>query len=164
MDVTRQQMDALGYSDALDGLKQIPSAIIQHPDSGAPTAPSVVSLRGPDPSEALVTLDGQTLNDGNTGDLDISQFPVAAFNSINVTEGLGPTDSLGSNTFGGAVNFVSLQPTQAEHFTLAGAMGSYGTSQLFLNATGSIGKSWATRLRAAISSKAGQVERLRLAS
>jgi outer membrane cobalamin receptor len=140
MDVTRQQMDAVGYENALDGLKQVPSAIVQYPDSGAPTAPAVVSLRGPDPSEALVTLDGQTLNDGNTGDLDISQFPVAAFNSINVTEGLGPTDSLGSNTFGGAVNFVTLQPTQAEHFTLAGTMGSYDTSQLFLNATGSIGK------------------------
>ena len=140
MDVTRQQMDAVGYQSALDGLKQVPSAIIQYPDSGAPTAPAVVSLRGPDPSEALVTLDGQTLNDGNTGDLDISQFPVAAFNSINVTEGLGPTDSLGSNTFGGAVNFVTLQPTQTEHFTLAGSLGSYGTSQIFLNATGSIGK------------------------
>ena len=140
MDVTRQQMDAVGFESALDGLKQVPSAIIQYPDSGAPTAPAVVSLRGPDPSEALVTLDGQTLNDGNTGDLDISQFPVAAFNSINVTEGLGPTDSLGSNTFGGAVNFVTLQPTQAEHFTLAGSLGSYGTSQIFLNATGSIGK------------------------
>ena len=73
MDVTRQEMDALGYQNALDGLQQIPSAIIQHPDSGSPTAPTVVSLRGPDPSEALVTLDGQTLNDGNTGDLDISQ-------------------------------------------------------------------------------------------
>ena len=140
MDVTRQQMDAVGYESALDGLKQVPSAIIQYPDSGAPTAPVVVSLRGPDPSEALVTLDGQTLNDGNTGDLDISEFPVAAFNSINVTEGLGPTDSLGSNTFGGAVNFVTLQPTQTEHFTLAGSLGSYGTSQIFLNATGSIGK------------------------
>jgi outer membrane receptor protein involved in Fe transport len=140
MDETRQTMDALGYTNALDGLKLIPSAIIQRPDSGAPTAPSVVSLRGPDPSEALVTLDGQTLNDGNTGDIDLSQFPVAAFNSINVTEGLGPSDSLGSNTFGGAVNFVTLRPTQAEHFTLSGSLGSYDTSNVFLNATGSIGK------------------------
>ena len=93
----------------------------QRPDAGAPTAPAVVSLRGPDPSEALVTLDGQTLNDGNTGDLDLSQFAVPAFNSVNVTEGLGPTDSEGSNTFGGAVNLVSLRPTlQTLHTMPAG--------------------------------------------
>jgi iron complex outermembrane recepter protein len=140
MDVSRQTMDALGYDNALSGLAMVPSAIIQHPDAGAPTAPAVVSLRGPDPSEALITLDGQTLNDGNTGDLDLSQFPVAAFNSINVTEGLGPTDGLGSNTFGGAVNFVSLRPTQDEHFSLQGSLGSYDTSDLFLNATGTIGR------------------------
>ncbi|HEY1429560.1 MAG TPA: carboxypeptidase regulatory-like domain-containing protein, partial [Candidatus Tumulicola sp.] len=64
MSVSRAQMDALGYSTVLQGLQQIPSVVIQHPDSGAPTAPAVVSLRGPDPSESLVTLDGQVLNDG----------------------------------------------------------------------------------------------------
>ncbi|HTX59623.1 MAG TPA: TonB-dependent receptor [Verrucomicrobiae bacterium] len=140
MDVTRQQMDALGYSNITSGLAQVPSAIVQHPDAGAPTAPEVVSLRGPDPSEDLVTLDGQTLNDGNTGDLDLSEFGVSAFQSINVTEGLGPADSEGSNTFGGALNLVSLQPTLQDHLTLSGMAGSYGTSQTWLNATGTVGK------------------------
>ena len=140
MDVSRAQMDALGYTEVLQALQQVPSAIIQHPDSGAPTAPEVVSLRGPDPSEAMVTLDGQQLNDGNTGDIDLSQFAVPAFNSVNVTEGLGPTDLEGSNTFGGAVNFVSLRPTQEDHFNLSTSAGSYGTTQSWLNATGTIGK------------------------
>ena len=140
MDVSRAQMDALGYSQAYEALEEVPSVVLQHPDAGAPTAPMVVSLRGPDPSEAMVTLDGQQLNDGNTGDVDISEFAVPAFNSINVTEGLGPTDLEGSNTFGGAVNFVSLRPTQDEHFALSGSIGSFGTTQTWLNATGTIGK------------------------
>jgi outer membrane receptor protein involved in Fe transport len=141
MDVSRAQMDALGYNGVLQALQQVPSVIIQHPDSaGAPTAPAVVSLRGPDPSEAMVTLDGQQLNDGNTGDIDLSQFAVPAFNSVNVTEGLGPADAEGSNTFGGAVNFVSLRPTLEDHLSLSGSVGSYGTTQSWLNATGSIGK------------------------
>ncbi|MBV8197169.1 MAG: TonB-dependent receptor, partial [Candidatus Eremiobacteraeota bacterium] len=139
-DVSRSQMDALGYSQAPEALQEVPSAVIQHPDAGAPTAPAVVSLRGPDPSEAMVTLDGQQLNDGNTGDIDLSQFAVAAFNSVNVTEGLGPTDLEGSNTFGGAVNFVSLRPTQQDHATISGSVGSFGTTQSWFNATGSIGK------------------------
>ena len=140
MDVSRAQMDALGYTQVLEALQQVPSVVIQHPDSGAPTAPAVVSLRGPDPSEAMVTLDGQQLNDGNTGDIDLSQFAVPAFNSVNVTEGLGPTDAEGSNTFGGAVNFVSLRPTQDDHLNFSGSVGSYGTTQSWLNATGTIGK------------------------
>lgn len=140
VDISRQQMDALGYSNAIEALGQMPSVVIQHPDAGAPTAPAVASMRGPDPSEALVTLDGHPLNDGNTGDLDLSQFAVPAFNSVDVTEGLGPSDSEISNTFGGAVNFVSLLPTQTPHFNLSGSLGSYGTSQTWLNATGTSGK------------------------
>jgi outer membrane cobalamin receptor len=139
-DVSRNQMDALGYSDATEALQEVPSVILQRPDSGSPTAPSVVSLRGPDPSEAMVTLDGHLLNDANTGDLDISQFVVPAFNSISVTEGLGPADSEGSNTFGGAVNFVTLRPTQVDHAAISGSIGSYGTTQTWLNATGTAGK------------------------
>jgi outer membrane cobalamin receptor len=138
--VTRSQMDELGYQNVLESLGQVPSTIIQHPDGGAPTAPSVVSLRGPDPSESLITLDGQVLNDGNTGDLDLSEFAVPAFASVDVTEGLGPIDSEASNTFGGAVNFVSLQPTQTSHVNLSGSVGSYGTDQEWVNATGSLGK------------------------
>jgi outer membrane cobalamin receptor len=138
--VSRSQMDALGYTQVTEALQQVPSVVIQHPDAGAPTAPDVVSLRGPDPSEALVTLDSQLLNDGNTGDLDLSQFAVPAFNSVNVTEGLGPMDSEGSNTFGGAINFVSLRPTQTNHLNFSTSAGSYGTTQTWLNATGTMGK------------------------
>jgi outer membrane cobalamin receptor len=140
VDVSRSQMDALGYSQALQALQEVPSIVIQHPDAGAPTTPSVVSLRGPDPSEAIVTLDGQQLNDGNTGDIDLSQFAVPAFNSVNAVEGLGPTDSEGSNTFGGVVNFVSLRPTQQDHLSLSSSIGSFGTTQSWINATGTIGK------------------------
>ncbi|MGC1380959.1 MAG: TonB-dependent receptor [Candidatus Baltobacteraceae bacterium] len=138
--VSRAQMDALGYTQVLEALQDVPSVIVQRPDAGAPTTPAVVSLRGPDPSEAMVTLDGQQLNDGNTGDVDLSQFAVPAFNSVNVTEGLGPTDSEGSNTFGGAVNLVSLRPTLQDHAAFSASVGSYGTTQSWLNATGTIGK------------------------
>lgn len=159
--VSRQQMDALGYSNVLEALKEVPSVVIQFPDSGAPTGPAVVSLRGPDPSEALVTLDGQTLNDANTGDLDLSQFAVPAFGSVNVTEGLGPADSEGSNTFGGAVNLVSLRPTIEPHYALSGSLGSYGSSQSWLNATGTVGK-LGYALAGNVYQQAGQVDQYAL--
>jgi outer membrane receptor protein involved in Fe transport len=140
IDVSREDFDRLGDDRVVEGLQDLPGATFTRPDGGASSAISVVSLRGPDPSESLIALDGQLLNDGNTGDLDLSRFPVAAFSSVNVTEGLGPEDTNGSNTFGGAIDFVSLRPTQVPHeaFSLSG--GSFGQSEEWFNATGTRGR------------------------
>ncbi len=134
--LSRRDFDDLGDDRIVDGLQALPGATFTRPDGGAESAISVVSLRGPDPSESLIALDGQLLNDGNTGDLDLSRFPVAAFSAVDVTEGLGPEDSNGSNTFGGAIDLVSLRPTKDPHeaFSLSG--GSFGQSEAWFNATG----------------------------
>lgn len=135
--VTRADMDRLGDNRAIDALMALPGATFTRPDGGSAAAISVVSLRGPDPSESLIALDGQLLNDGNTGDLDLSRFPVAAFSSVDVTEGLGPEDTNGSNTFGGSINFVSLQPTLTPQLNFQASGGSFGQSEFWINATGS---------------------------
>ncbi|HXW51135.1 MAG TPA: TonB-dependent receptor [Candidatus Acidoferrales bacterium] len=134
--LTRSDFDRLGDDRVIDGLEAVPSVTFSRPTGGAESAVSVVSLRGPDPSEALDTLDGQLLNDGNTGDLDLSRFPVAAFSSVDLTEGLGPEDAEGSNTFGGAIDFVSLRPTQAQHYALSLSAGSFGSTEAWFNTTG----------------------------
>ena len=138
--LTRAELDQAGDDRVIDGLQIIPSATFTRPDGGAASAIAVVSLRGPDPSESLVALDGQLLNDGNTGDLDLSRFPTAAFSAIDLTEGLGPEDSNGSNTFGGAINFVSLRPTTVPHLGLSVSTGSFGQNETWLNATGTVGR------------------------
>ncbi len=138
--ISRADLDRYGEDRVIDGLQTLPGATFTRPDGGAASAIAVVSLRGPDPSEALVALDGQLLNDGNTGDLDLSRFPSAAFSAIDVTEGLGPEDSNGSNTFGGAINLVSLRPTKDPHYGFSLSGGSFGQSEAWFNATGTIGR------------------------
>jgi outer membrane receptor protein involved in Fe transport len=140
IDVSRADFAALGDDRVIEGLQALPSVTFSRPTGGSAAAISVLSLRGPDPSEALDTLDGQLLNDGNTGDLDLSRFPVAAFSSVDVTEGLGPEDAEGSNTFGGAINFVSLRPTLVPHYALSLSTGSFGASEAWLNTTATIGR------------------------
>ena len=135
--LSRADFDRLGDDRVIDGLAAVPSVTFSRPTGGAESAISVVSLRGPDPSEALDTLDGQLLNDGNTGDLDLSRLPVAAFSSVDLTEGLGPEDAEGSNTFGGAIDFVSLRPTQTPHYALSLSAGGFGRSEAWFNTTGS---------------------------
>jgi outer membrane receptor protein involved in Fe transport len=138
--IARSDFDRLGEDRIVDALQTLPGATFARPDGGAASAVSVVALRGPDPSESLIALDGQLLNDGNTGDVDLARFPTAAFSAIDVTEGLGPEDSNGSNTFGGAINLVSLRPTKAPHVGFSASGGSFGQSETWFNATGTQGR------------------------
>lgn len=138
--LTRSDMERTGIDRVSEGLLDIPSLDIQYPHNGGSAGLATVSLRGPDPSETLLTLDGQLLNDANTGDVDISQLPVAAFSSIDVSEGLGPQDIEGSSTIGGAVNLISLRPTREPHSTLSLSAGSFGQSEAWVNTTGTQGR------------------------
>lgn len=138
--MTRADLERTGGDRITEGLLDIPSLDVQYPHNGGSAGLATVSLRGPDPSETMLTLDGQLLNDANTGDVDISQLPVAAFSSIDVSEGLGPQDLEGSSTIGGAVNLISLRPTREPHTALSLSAGSFGQSESWLNTTGSQGK------------------------
>jgi outer membrane receptor protein involved in Fe transport len=138
--VSRADFDLFGDDRVIDGLQTLPGVTFARPDGGAASAVSVVALRGPDPSESLVALDGQLLNDGNTGDIDLSRFPVAALSALDVTEGLGPEDSNGSNTFGGAIDLVSLRPTAEPHVAASLSGGSFGQTEEWLNTTGTRGR------------------------
>lgn len=139
-EISRMQLDQMGFDRVIEGLAEVPSVTFARPDGGASTAPLPVALRGPDPSETLVTLDGQVLNDGNTGDLDLSQLPVSVFSAIEVTEGLGPSDLAASNTFGGAVNLISLRPTLEPRSAFSLSTGSFGRSEGWINASGTAGR------------------------
>lgn len=138
--IPRSEMDAAGNDLLVESLGTVPSVTFARPDGGNDAAPALVSLRGPDPSETLIALDGQILNDGNTGDLDLSRFPVAAFSSVAVSEGLGPSDREGSNTIGGAVNIIALRPTLDPHTAFSLSGGSFGNSEAWLNSTGTRGR------------------------
>ncbi|MDB5041206.1 MAG: hypothetical protein JWN27_1932, partial [Candidatus Eremiobacteraeota bacterium] len=71
-EISRLDLDASGYDRVVDALANVPSISLTRPDSGTASATTVVSLRGPDPSETRITLDGQPLNNANTGDLDLA--------------------------------------------------------------------------------------------
>jgi outer membrane cobalamin receptor len=139
-EITRTEMDAAGISVVPDALQQIPSVTLARPDAGGQAAVSVVALRGPDPSETLVALDGQILNNTNTGDFDLSQFPVAGASAIDVTEGLGPENAVGANTIGGEVNIRTLSATRDPHNAFSLSYGSFGASSIGASSTGQRGR------------------------
>lgn len=99
------------------------------PLGGGSNATQTFAVRGPDPTETLVDLDGHQMNNGNTGDFDLSLLDPAALQEVQVLYGIAPSSLIGPNTIGGGINIVTLQPTIAPHSLIrlfGGSLGNYG--------------------------------------
>ena len=55
------------------------------------------------------------MNNGNTGDFDLSLIDPAALQEVQVVYGIAPSSLIGPNTIGGGVNIVTLQPSSTPH-------------------------------------------------
>ncbi len=110
------------------------------PLGGGSNATVAYAVRGPDPTETLVDVDGHQVNNGNTGDFDLSLVDPASLQSVQLVYGIAPSSLLGPNTIGGAVNIMTLEPTTTDHALLrvfGGSFASYGETA---QATGSDGR------------------------
>lgn len=107
---------------------------------GAPGLPESASIRGPDPSETVVDIDGHQVNNSNTGDFDLELMDPAEYSSVQVVYGIGPSSLVGANTQGGAINFRTIEPTTDDHGLLRFTAGSFGTFGETAQATGTDGQ------------------------
>ncbi len=107
---------------------------------GGLNAPAVVALRGPDPSETLVDVDGHQVNNGSTGDFDLSLLDPADLESVQVVYGIAPSALYGPNTLGGALNVVTLEPTTMPSSLMRFSAGSYDTLAETVQAAGTDGR------------------------
>jgi outer membrane receptor protein involved in Fe transport len=106
------------------------------PLGGGSNATVTFAVRGPDPTETLVDIDGHQQNNGNTGDFDLSLLDPAALQEVQVLYGIAPSSLIGPNMIGGGINILTLQPTIAPQSLLRIFGGSYGTFGETLQTTG----------------------------
>ena len=137
VNINAQAYAAQGVERVSDILQSALSTTVYPILGGGLNAPAVVALRGPDPSETLVDVDGHQVNNGNTGDFDLSLLDPADLQDAQVVYGVAPSSLYGPNTLGGALNVVTLQPTTQEHTLMRFSAGSFGTESGTLAATGS---------------------------
>jgi outer membrane receptor protein involved in Fe transport len=109
------------------------------PLGGGSNATVSFAIRGPCPSETLVDIDGHRVNNGNTGDFDLSLIDPAALQSVQVVYGIAPSSLVGPDTIGGAINIVTLEPTGTPQTLVRGFGGSFGSWGETLQTTGSSG-------------------------
>jgi outer membrane receptor protein involved in Fe transport len=108
------------------------------PLGGGSNATVAFAVRGPDPTETLVDIDGHRVNNGTTGDFDLSLIDPAALQDVQVIYGISPSSLIGPNTIGGGLNIVTLEPTSAPHALMRLFGGSYGSFGGTLQSTGSV--------------------------
>ncbi len=138
LDISMQPYAQQGETRVSDILANQLSTTVVPILGGGLNAPEVVSLRGPDPSETLVDIDGHQVNNGSTGDFDLSLLDPADLVSTQVLYGIAPSSLFGPNTLGGALNVRTLEPTQAPHVLERFTGGTFGTFGETLQATGTV--------------------------
>jgi outer membrane receptor protein involved in Fe transport len=134
--LSAQDAAAAGMTEASSMVWQQLSTTPAVPMGGGSNAAVVFAVRGPDPTETLVDMDGHQVNNGNTGTFDLSLLDPAALQEVQIVYGIAPSSLIGPNTIGGGINIVTLQPTIAPHSLLRIFGGSYGTFGETLQTTG----------------------------
>jgi vitamin B12 transporter len=99
--------------------------------TGGPNTVTSVYVRGADPSQVLVMIDGIPIGNvaGTDGSVDFSNLSAIDIDRIEIVR--GPQSSLyGSDAMGGVINIITKKGKKGEHHTtLTIQGGSYGTIQ-----------------------------------
>jgi outer membrane receptor protein involved in Fe transport len=151
--MSAQQAAAAGTTSVAPMLWSQLSTTPVIPLGGGSNATVSFAVRGPDPTETVVDIDGHQMNNGNTGDFDVSLLDPAALQEVQLVYGIAPSSLIGPNTIGGGVNIVTLEPTSTDHTLMRIFGGSYGTFGETLQSTGSFNRfGYAVSLHGATSS------------
>jgi outer membrane receptor protein involved in Fe transport len=146
--ISAASLPAQGIYQVQDALDTTPGITIEHFDNGAPGNVATLTIRGAGGFvgadntgyEVLVLQDGEPLRNGQYGDFDLSTLTPAIYSNVEVVKGVGGTSLFGANTIGGTVNFVTRDPSQEPGGELTYSTSGYGTSDLNLSGTDTVGK------------------------
>ncbi|MGH7880499.1 MAG: TonB-dependent receptor, partial [Candidatus Binataceae bacterium] len=113
--VDAQQIETQQARNAIDALREVPG--VQVVQSGSPGALADVFIRGADPSQTLVLIDGVPVNDSATSSFDLSRITTGDLNQIEVLRGAGGA-LYGSQAIGGVINLISREGSGPPKFSL----------------------------------------------
>lgn len=142
--VSREQIETTNPTSLVDALRNVPGLDIT--ETGGPGATTSVRIRGANPGQTLVLIDGIRANDpADVGaGFDFANLLPTAIDRIEVLR--GPQTSLyGSDAIGGVVNIITRSGQgQAPRSEVRTEAGSYGTVSTSATSSGTIGPwSWA---------------------
>jgi hypothetical protein len=101
-----------------------------------------LNLRGFGPDETASLLDGHPVGPlgVGSGGFNFSLGPAYGLSRVDVTYGSGAQGLYGSDTIGGAIDFITINPTAKPEFSFQQQFGGFGISSTGITATGTAGK------------------------
>ncbi|MGB8965789.1 MAG: TonB-dependent receptor [Candidatus Cybelea sp.] len=128
------------YTRLSDVLTSVPGVITSTSSSFGDDM--TLSIRGYDPTETATLLDGHPIGPigafGNGYNYNVSPF--WGLTGTDVIFGSGATGLFGATTIAGAVNFITISPTQQNHISITQGVGNNDKVMTGLLGTGSLGK------------------------
>lgn len=133
-------LQSQGFQRAADVLTTVPGIITS--TSSSVGDDMSLSIRGFDPTETATLLDGHPIGPvgafGNGYNYNVSPF--WGITAADVIFGSGATGLFGATTIAGAVNFLTINPTQQNHVTVTQGVGTNLRAFTGLQGTGTVGK------------------------
>jgi vitamin B12 transporter len=136
--VRREEIERSNPTSILDVLRGQPGVFLT--EAGGPGATSDIRLRGANPNQTLVLIDGVRVNDPaqTSGEFDGALIAPALIERIEILR--GPQSALyGSDAIGGVVNIITKRGAGKPTWSLAIEGGSYGKISTTLSGAGVIG-------------------------
>jgi iron complex outermembrane receptor protein len=149
-DLDRQELARIDHGQEIPFLLKETPSITQYSETGIGAGYAYFYLRGIQQTRLNLTLDGVPLNEAEDSTLYFTDFEglAASLDSIQIQRGVG-TSSVGSASFGGAVNFESVALADAPSASALLGGGSFGTWRANVaGETGRLGPGWALYARA----------------
>ena len=127
-DVPLAVIEKENVGQEMPALLSLTPSVTFYADSGGPNGYSYFSIRGVQMTRLNVTFDGAPLNDPEDSAFYFANFGdfAGALGSIQVQRGVG-TSTWGAASFGGSVNFESLEPSDGFGVGAGFSAGSFGT-------------------------------------
>ncbi len=126
--IEREAIDRPGVNDVGDVLESVPGVFIQR--SGGSGGEVAITIRGCDPRQVLVLVDGQRINSPGSGQADLSSIALETIERITVRKGGGSAE-FGSEALGGVVEMSTQRSAGSgpPTFSIRQERGSWGSRQ-----------------------------------
>lgn len=124
--ITEEDLKEKNVQNVADLLRNLAGIYIN--DNGGLAGLKTISIRGSEPSQVLILVDGQPMNSRQNGQVDLSQLTTEQIERIEVLK--GPASALyGANALGGVVNIITKGASEVPEAEFNLAYGSFNTKK-----------------------------------
>lgn len=136
--ITKEEIQAQGARTVREALKFLPGILGDGTVGTEVNALSGQFIRGSNPGQVLILLDGRPVNNLGSGGFDLSEISTDIIERVEVLPGGGST-LYGSDAIGGIINIITTRPTGKPSGNIRLQVGNLGYNEQGISIGGKVG-------------------------